>query len=125
MNEFLNEALEKIDKGGKERLDKYGEVMKADVANALREFCRQDGEFAQAVAQGGSFADCMKAVASGVKGSSISDMKAFGLVVEFFFPGAGIDVKMSINLCASDEEAAPEAEAKAPGMIIDLSAFFN
>lgn len=125
MNEFLNVALEKIDKGEKERLDKYGEVMKADVADALREFCRQDAEFAQAVAQGGSFADCMKAVAKGVKNGGISDMKAFGLAVEFFFPGAGIDVKMSINLCASVEEAAPEAEAKAPGMIIDLSAFFN
>ena len=35
MNEFLNEALEKIDKGKKERLDKYGEVMKAEVLKAL------------------------------------------------------------------------------------------
>ena len=131
MNEFLNEALEKIDKGEKERLDKYGEVMKADVAKALREFCRQDAEFAQAVAQGGSFADCMKAVSKGVKNNGISDMKAFGLAVEFFFPGAGIDVKMSINLCASveDERAgqcpAPTANNQPQGMIIDLSAFFN
>ena len=73
MNEFLNKALEKIDEGIKQKMDRYGEVMKADVGAALKEFCRQDAEFAQAVAQGGSFDDCMKAVAKGVKGSGISD----------------------------------------------------
>lgn len=31
MNEFLKEALEKIDKGMKEKLDRYGDAMKADV----------------------------------------------------------------------------------------------
>lgn len=123
MNNFLNEALEKIDKGMKESLDRYGDAMKADVGAALKDFCKQDAEFAQAVAQGGSFADCMKAVARGVKGSSISDMKAFGLAVEFYFPGAGIEVTMSIDLCASVKEAA-EAEDKPTGMVIDLSAFF-
>ena len=124
MNDFLKEALEKIDKGMKEKLDRYGDVMKAEVGAALKDFCRQDAEFAQAVAQGGSFADCMKAVAKGVKNSSISDMKAFGLAVEFYFPGAGIEVKMSIDLCASVKGEAEEAEEKPAGMVIDLSAFF-
>lgn len=123
MNEFLNEALQKIEDGKKERLDRYGEAMKAEVAHALCEFCRQDAEFAQAVAQGGSFADCMQAVSKGVKNNSISDMKAFGLAVEFYFPGAGIDVKMSINLCAS-VEAEAQTEEKPAGLIIDLSSFF-
>ena len=122
MNEFLNEAISKIDDGMKQRLDKYGEVMKADVGAALKDFCRQDAEFAQAVAQGGSFADCMSAVAKGVKNSAISDMKAFGLAVEFYFPGAGIDVKMTIDLCASVKGS--ETPEKAAGMVIDLSAFF-
>ena len=124
MNEFLSKAIEKIDKGMKERLDRYGEAMKADVGAALKEFCRQDAEFAQAVVQGGSFADCMSAVAKGVKGSAISDMKAFGLAVEFFFPGAGIDVKMTIDLCASVKEPETQDEVKPTGMVIDLSAFF-
>lgn len=123
MNEFLNEALKKIEDGKKTRLDKYGEAMKEEVAKALCEFCRQDAEFAQAVVQGGSFADCMSAVAKGVKNSAISDMKAFGLAVEFFFPGAGIDVKMSINLCASVEPET-QTEEKPAGLIIDLSSFF-
>ncbi len=124
MNEFLKSALEKIDKGMKERLDRYGEAMKADVGEALKEFCRQDAEFAQAIVQGGSFTDCMKAVANGVKGSAISDMKAFGLAVEFYFPGAGIDVKMTIDLCAAVNVQEMQEKAKPAGVVIDLSAFF-
>lgn len=130
MNEFLKEALEKIDKGMKEKLDRYGDAMKADVGAALKDFCHQDAEFAQAVAQGGSFADCMRAVAKGVKGNSISDMKAFGLAVEFYFPGAGIEVTMNIDLCASVKDAAgasprPTASDGGKGVVIDLSDFFN
>ena len=41
-------------------------VMKGAVRDALLEFCRQNEEFAQAVAQGGTFPDCMAAVAKGV-----------------------------------------------------------
>ena len=49
----------------KERLEReYGQVhgqketaMRGGVRDALLEFCRQNGEFAQAVAQGGSFKD--------------------------------------------------------------------
>ena len=40
-------------------------AMKSAVRDALLEFCRQNEEFAQAVAQGGSFPDCMAAVPRG------------------------------------------------------------
>ena len=43
------------------------------VMAALKDFCLQEEEFAQAIVQGGTFADCMKAVAKGV-GNSISDI---------------------------------------------------
>ena len=77
LNTDLSAALDKLsDKqvkavnGSKER------VMAGPVAEALRSFCRQDAEFAQAVAQGGSFAECMAAVAKGV-GQNISDVDAY------------------------------------------------
>lgn len=60
--DYFEEAKAKLDAGRKVKLDRYGEAMKGSVADTLLEFCRQDGEFAQAVAQGGSFEDCMKAV---------------------------------------------------------------
>ena len=121
-NEFLAAAEQKLEAGRKERLDRYGEAMKAAVADALLEFCRQDGEFAQAVAQGGSFKDCMGAVAKRVKGGSISDTEACGAAVRFFFPGAEIDVRMTIDLCGSvrtERDRAAQTQT-----VIDLSSFF-
>lgn len=73
MNEFLDQALNKLAEtvsGQKEN------AMAPSVREALTDFCRQDAEFAQAVAQGGSFKDCMAAVAKGV-GGSISDLEAY------------------------------------------------
>ena len=123
LNAWYDQAKDKLDKGLTEKLDRYGEVMKQAVHDALLDFCRQDGEFAQAVVQGGSFADCMKAVAKGVKGSGISDMTAYGLAVQFFFPGAGIDVRMTIDLCASVRDKA-DAETQ-DNILIDLNSFFK
>lgn len=124
MSVFYKEALAKLDEGVKANCGQYGNAMKKDVRDALAEFCRQDGEFAQAVAQGGDFKDCMEAVSKGVKGNSISDMKAFGLAVEFYFPGAGINVTMAIDLCAAVKGAAGHEKTTAAGPVIDLSAFF-
>lgn len=117
MNEFYDKAIAKLDEGVKNTLDKHGEVMKRAVRDALAEFCRQDAEFAQAVAQGGSFADCMKAVAGGIKGNAISDLEAYRRAVQFFFKGADIRMSMTINLCASVE---PEPEKEAPRQTVQL-----
>ena len=127
---LFGEAKKKLDDGMKKKLDRYGEVMKQAVHDALLDFCRQDSEFAEAVAQGGSFEDCMKAVAKGVKGSAISDMEAYGLAVKFFFPGAGIDVRMTINLSDSvEKEAAVQEQAekqeKRGPVMVSLNDFFN
>lgn len=96
MSEFLSKAIEKLsDKSGS--FDKYANAMKGAVKKALEDFCRQDEEFAQAVAQGGSFADCMKAVAKNC-GSSISDLEAYRRAVQFYFPGAEIHMSMTVDL---------------------------
>lgn len=91
-------------------------AMMKPVHDALVEFCRQDGEFAQAVMQGHSFAECMQCVAKGV-GSSISDLEAYRRAVQFYFPGADIRMQMTVNLCASVEQ--PEDAAAAP-VVLDL-----
>lgn len=118
---MLNQALEKLDPKGivgqKER------AMASAVAEALKDFCRQDEEFAQAVAQGGSFKDCMIAVAKGV-GQSISDLDAYKKAVQFFFPGAEIRMQMTIDLIGA--AAAPNPEEKPEqkkGIILDLMDF--
>ena len=92
-------------------------AMKPAVRDALLDFCRQNEEFAQAVAQGGSFPDCMAAVAKGV-GSSLSDLEAYSRAAAFYFDGAKVRFTMSIQL----EPAEPEPEQT--GILLDLSDFF-
>ena len=115
MNEFYEKAIERLrdDKGlsgNKER------AMAPAVREALEKFCEEDGEFAQAVAQGGSFPECMKAVAKGV-GGSISDIEAYRKAVQFYFPGAEIETTMHVRLCGDD--------AKPEGLLLKLDDFFG
>lgn len=100
MNEWEKQAIEKLRKEFKAgKYDRYANAMKNDVHRTLESFCKQDAEFAQAVVQGGSFEDCMKAVAKGC-GSSISDLDAYRKAVRFYFPGADVRFQMTLDLCA-------------------------
>ena len=92
-------------------------VMKGAVRDTLLEFCRQNEEFAQAVVQGGTFKDCMAAVAKGV-GSSISDLEAYRRAASFYFDGAKVQFTMSIQLTPA------EPEESRSGILLDLSDFF-
>lgn len=94
-------------------------AMKRAVMDALLDFCRQDDEFARAVVQGGSLSDCMKAVARGV-GKHISDLEAYKRAVSFYFPGAGIEMHMTIDLCDGVKDA-PHPDG--PGIVLSLSDF--
>lgn len=115
MSQWKKEALEKLAREAENgTFDKYGSAMKTAVRDALAEFCRQDGEFAQAVVQGGSFADCMKAVAKNC-GSCLSDLEAFKRAAGFYFPGAEVRFRMEIALGPAPEEK--------KSVVLDLSDF--
>lgn len=96
-NEFLQAALERLRKEAGTTSGSKEKAMGPAVRKALEDFCRQEPEFAQAIVQGGSFADCMKAVAKGV-GASISDSEAFAKAARFYFPGCRVRVVMEIDL---------------------------
>ena len=78
-------------KGQKER------IMAKPVLGAIHDFCIQNQAFAKVVAEGGSFADCMKAVAAGT-GTSISDLDAYRKAVSFYLPEADIEMQLLIRL---------------------------
>ena len=129
MNEYRDQALKKIQaefKSGK--YDKYGQVMKVDVLRQLESFCTQDEEFAQAVVQGGTFEDCMKAVAKSC-GQSLSDVEAYRRAVAFYFPGATVKMQLTIDLIGAaaekKEEYTPKhaAEAKPESIVLDFTQF--
>ena len=100
-----SQAIQKIDAELKTyKGDKYGNAMKSYIAGALKEFCDQNDEFAQAVVQGGTFEDCMKAVAGKVKGGSISDLDACKAAAEFYFPGSVVEFHMTIRMSKYETE---------------------
>lgn len=109
MSIWYEQAKEKLEQGGKEVKGHKEGAMKAAVKTALLDFCRQDEEFAQAVVQGGSFPECMAAVAKGV-GNSISDLDAYKRAVSFYFPGAAVSMIMRIDLCGSVRGEEPEED---------------
>lgn len=118
-NNFESEALKKIDEGKTAKLGRTADCMKESVAAALKDFIKQDAEFAQAVAQGGSFADCMSAVAKGV-GGYISDVDAYGKAAAFYFPGCKVRFEMHIDLIG---DAAGTDTGEPGGIVLDLAAF--
>lgn len=121
MSGFCEQALEKLKtESASVRGNKEG-AMKDAVRKTLEDFCRQDEEFAQAVVQGGSFADCMAGVAKGV-GTHISDIEAYRRAVQFYFSGAEIRVQMSVDLCGGAAEE-PEAGQKPSGILLDFTQF--
>ena len=127
MSEYTEQAIDKIDKDYSHGM--YGakeSAMKKAVRDTLVEFCRQDEEFAQAVVQGGEFAQCMKAVASGV-GSNISDLEAYRKAVQFYFPGAEIRMTMEIDLVGAarkdDYQPKHAAAGKPEGLVLDFTKF--
>ena len=115
---WAQQAAEKLEREAKAfQGNKYEAVMKTAVADALESFCQQDEEFAQAVVQGGSFAECMAVVAKGC-GSSLSDIEAYRRAAAFYFRGAEVKMELRIRL-------EPEAEEAGKVIHLDFSDFFS
>lgn len=107
MSEWYELAEKKLQEESKAVNGRREALMKEPVREALLSYCKQNDEFAQAVAQGGTFADCMTAVAKGV-GSHISDVEAYRRAVAFYFDGAKIECTMTIHLGPAQVEATPK-----------------
>lgn len=124
MEHFFEEAAQKLKREAEAgKFDRHGSAMKTAVVKALKEFCRQSEAFAEAVAHGGSFEECMKAVAKNVSGS-ISDLEAYKRAAKFYMKDADVRFCMEITVGGAAEDRKPEGpvERKA-AEIIDLSAF--
>lgn len=131
MENWATQAVAKLKEEKKNVKGKKETAMAGAVMAAIKDFCLQDEEFAQAVVQGGSFADCMKKVAEGV-GMSISDLDAYKKAVQFYFPGAEVKMQLTIDLigkAAGEENPAEQPKpvaAPQPGpIILNLEDFFG
>ena len=129
--DFYKEAAERLRKELPTVKGQKENAVKHAVQDALLNFARQDEEFAQAIAQGGSFADCMAAVCKGI-GTSISDLEAYRRAAAFYFPGCDVRFEMRIELAPEAGERAAEGVGpyrqderpeKKSGPVIDLADF--
>lgn len=94
----IKSAVEQAKKGGnKER------AIAKPTADALLTFCKQNEEFAQAVAQGRKFEDCIKTIAKNI-GNACSDLNVYQKAVEFYFPGAVVEFQMNIKMSKYEDE---------------------
>ena len=118
----LTEAENKLNAGVKEVTGNKEKVMAKPVAEALKSFCRQEQEFAQAIVQGGSFKECMAAVAKGA-GNAISDLDAYKKAVQFYFPGAEIRMQMTIDLVGAAADLDDQEDPKS--LALNLEEFFR
>lgn len=95
-------------------------VIAEETAKALRQFCEQEQEFAQAIEQSGkSFQDCLDAVAKNAR-QSLSDFQAYSKAVEFYFPGAKVNFQMHIDLVG--EHSGEPAEPKPRKITVSFNA---
>lgn len=120
---MVQQAIEKIDqelksfKGGNKE-----SAVKTAVANALKEFARQDAEFAQAIVQNDkTLSDCCAEIMKGV-GNSISDNEVYKRAAQFYFPGADVRFQMTIELCPAVDEA---QNNRSSAIILDLADFLG
>lgn len=99
MNINAQKAVNKLDKEFKKaEFNKYGNVVGSPVLNTLKDFCRQNEEFALAVLQTDkTIQQCVEHTVKGVK-QSISDIEVYSKAVKFYFPGATIRFSMTIDL---------------------------
>lgn len=115
---IITRAVEKVKTvySGK---DRYAKAIAFDVSAALTDFCRQDEEFARAVSDGGTYDECLAAVVKQISGKQhISDLAVYQKAVEFYFPGAVIENRMTIHMSRYELD---ETELPAPKKSIDLS----
>lgn len=91
-------AAEKLDaelKGAK--LSQKGQAVSSAVVQALKDFCAQNSEFERAVLDGGLVGKCIEKTVNGA-GSSISDLEVYKKAVSYYFPGATVNMTLTIDL---------------------------
>ena len=100
---YKEKAIEKLDRELKafHSSDNKAKAVKDAVADTLKMFCEQDEEFAQAIVQTDkTLSDCCESIMKKV-GQSIEDIEVYKRAVNFYFAGAVINFKMTIDLIGS------------------------
>ncbi len=101
INEETKQAIMKLENeytACKSKLDRYGKVIGGPVKDALINFCNQNSEFARAILRSTkNVGECIKSCVKG-NPSALSDIDVYRAAVSFYFSGATVNFKMTIDL---------------------------
>ncbi len=116
---IIRQAQEKIKTSGGKKLGRYENAVNSAVANALCEFCSQSEEFSRAIIESDkTYDECLTAICKGL-GQSISDFDLYTRAVQFWFPGAVIEYKMTIRMSEYEMEEQAQPEKKEISLSLD------
>lgn len=95
---YKDKAIEMIKKAKLKGLSQKGQAVSGAVLDILQRFSEQEEEFAQAVVQSDKkIEECIEyTVKSAV--NSISDLEVYKRAAEFYFPGAKVQMRLTIDL---------------------------
>lgn len=120
MTEKQIAAVKKLnnDKEREGATDKYARAVLEAVRVALISFCEQNEEFADAVLQQDkTVGACCTEIMKGC-GNAISDLDVYARAVNFYFPGAKIEMKMTVYM---SEFEAEKKDSQTSAKILDLN----
>ena len=122
MTQVQTDAIRKLqDKEQKKGAEsKYATAVYNAVCDAMVGFCEQQAELADAVLQQEkTLGECCEQIMKGC-GNSISDIEVYAKAVAFYFPGAKVEMKMTVYMSEYEREE-KQAVANKPGAkILDL-----
>jgi len=109
-NITINAAISKLtDELTAFKGNRYGEVVKDAVAEALMDFCNKSDAFAAIIAESHhTLSDCIKEIMKGC-GGAISDIDVYRRAVQFYCPEATVHFDMRIELPGAETAAMPAA----------------
>ena len=86
--------------------NRYAKAIAEPVSQALQEFCRQEEEFACAVLDGGNIEECIDSIVKKITGKqAVSDLDVYQAAVEYYFPGAVIQCRMTVHMSEYEIES--------------------
>ena len=122
MKEVQLEAIEKL-RAKEQEIgvnSRYARAVFGAVRDAMIGFCEQQAELADAVfQQEKTLGECCEQIMKGC-GNSISDIEVYAKAVAFYFPGAKVEMKMTVYMSEYERDE-KQAVANKPGAkIFDL-----
>ena len=121
MTQVQMDAVQKLqDKAQKEGAkSQHARAVYDSVRDTLIGFCEQNAEFADAILQQDkTLGECCNTIMQKC-GSAISDIEVYARAVNFYFPGAKVEMKMTVYMSEFEREGAIAAKPKAK--VLDLS----